>query len=81
MDAVGQACTVAVAGVITEDTGLDRESAFVLAAGLTGAAQVAARWWLTQDGTLDRPAAEDLVASLAWRGIGGFPRADVDPVD
>ncbi len=81
VDAATHACAVAVSDVIAEDTRLDHEAAMLLAAGLTGAAQVAARWWLTQDGELSRSAAEELVASLAWRGIGGFPRADVDGVD
>jgi AcrR family transcriptional regulator len=81
VDAVMQACTLAVSDVIAEDTELDREAAMLLAAGLTGAAQVAARWWLTQDGPLSRSTAETLVASLAWRGIGGFPRAGDGVVD
>ena len=81
VDAVMHACTVAVTDVIAEDTELDREAAMLLAAGLTGSAQVAARWWLMQDGSLPRAAAEELVASLAWRGIGGFPRADGEAVD
>jgi AcrR family transcriptional regulator len=75
VDRVNHACATAVSEVIAEDTGFDREAAMLLAAGLTGAAQVAARWWLTQDGRLSRPAAEDLVSALSWRGISGFPRA------
>ena len=74
-------CTRAVAAVIADDTNLDRESAMLLAAGLTGAAQVSARWWLTQDGALPRDTAERLVASLAWRGISGFPRTESHAVD
>jgi len=81
VDAATQACTVAVSEVIAEDAGLDREAAVLLAAGLTGAAQVAARWWLTQDGALSRETAETLVSALAWRGIGGFPRAGEGAVD
>jgi AcrR family transcriptional regulator len=81
VDRVTQECTRAVAAVIADDTGLERESAMLLAAGLTGAAQVSARWWLTQDGALRRDTAERLVASLAWRGISGFPRTDTDSVD
>ena len=81
VESVMQACTLAVSEVIAEDTALDREEALLLAAGLTGAAQVAARWWLTQDGALGRGTAESLVAALAWRGIGGFPRADEVVVD
>jgi AcrR family transcriptional regulator len=81
VDAVTQVCTVAVAEVIADDTDLDHESATLLAAGLTGAAQVAARWWLTQDGSLPRESAERLVSSLTWRGISGFPRVDDKDVD
>ena len=81
VDAVMHTCTLAVTEVIAEDTELDHEAAMLLAAGLTGTAQVAARWWLTQDGALPRASAEKLVASLAWRGIGGFPRADGEAVD
>ena len=76
VDKVTHECSVSVASVIAEDTGLDDEAAMLLAAGLTGAAQVSARWWLTQDGHLPQTLAEQLVASLAWRGISGFPRID-----
>jgi AcrR family transcriptional regulator len=81
IDEVTENCTHAVADVIAAETGLDGESARLLGAGLTGAAQVSARWWLTQDGEVPRDAAERLVASLAWRGISGFPRSDGDDVD
>ena len=80
LDAVTTVCTAAVAEAIAADTELDAESARLLAAGLTGAAQVAARWWMTQDGRLGREAAEELVAGLLWRGISGFPRVGPEPV-
>jgi AcrR family transcriptional regulator len=80
LDAATHACTAAVAQAIAADTELDDEASKLLAAGLTGAAQVSARWWMTQDGTVDRLAAEELVSALAWRGISGFPRVDADPV-
>ena len=81
IDEVTEKCTHAVADVIAAETGLDGESARLLGAGLTGAAQVSARWWLTQGGEVPRDEAERLVASLAWRGISGFPRSDTDDVD
>ncbi|HVQ89109.1 MAG TPA: TetR/AcrR family transcriptional regulator [Actinomycetes bacterium] len=74
VDRVNHACATAVSEVIAEDTGFNEEAAMLLAAGLTGAAQVAARWWLTHEGQLPRRAAEDLVSALSWRGISGFPR-------
>jgi AcrR family transcriptional regulator len=76
VDRVNHACATAVSKVIAEDTGFDNEAAMLLAAGLTGAAQVAARWWLTQEGHLTRGDAEDLVSALSWRGISGFPRTE-----
>jgi AcrR family transcriptional regulator len=78
VDRVNHACATAVSRVIAEDTGFDEEAAMLLAAGLTGAAQVAARWWLTQNGRLSRRDAEELVTALSWRGLSGFPRADED---
>lgn len=80
LDAVTHACTALVASAIAADTELDDEAALLLAAGLTGAAQVSARWWMTQNGALDRSAAEELVGALAWRGISGFPRVETGPV-
>jgi AcrR family transcriptional regulator len=74
VERVTEACAQAVSEVIAEDTDLRPEAAMLLAAGLTGSAQVAARWWLTQDGVIGKEAAQQLVSSLAWRGISGFPR-------
>jgi AcrR family transcriptional regulator len=80
VDRATEVCAEAVMDVIAEDTGIERAAAMLLATGLTGAAQVAARWWLTQDGSVPRQEATALVSALAWRGISGFPRAeDADP--
>ena len=75
VERVNEACAQAVSRVIAEDTDLSPEAAMLLAAGLTGSAQVAARWWLTQDGAVPRDLAQQLVSGLAWRGISGFPRS------
>jgi AcrR family transcriptional regulator len=73
VEAVTQQTMSAVADTVTADTGLDRASAELLSMALTGAAQVAARWWLASD----RPVAQDdaiaLLESLLWRGISNFP--------
>ncbi|HVQ18066.1 MAG TPA: TetR/AcrR family transcriptional regulator [Actinomycetes bacterium] len=81
VDRANQMCAAAVSDVIAADTGFDTEAAMLLAAGLTGAAQVAARWWLTQDDALPRARAEDLVSALSWRGISGFPRSGEPDTD
>jgi AcrR family transcriptional regulator len=69
-------CAEAIAPVIAEDTGQSPEEAQLLAAGMVGMAQVAARFWLASDGSLPRPEATALIATLGWRGIRGFPRRD-----
>ena len=62
------------AAVIAEDTGLSEDEAILLSSGMLGMVQVAARrWWRAEHGRLDREAAAELVSSLAWRGISGFP--------
>ena len=69
-------CVEAIAEVIAADTGADPERALLLASGLTGLAETSARWWLPRKGTVSRDEAVSLMASLAWRGISGFPKVD-----
>jgi AcrR family transcriptional regulator len=74
VEGVTAACAEAISEVIREDAGLPDEAARLLAVGLTGMAQVSARYWLATEGSIPRDAAARLLASLSWRGIGGFPR-------
>ena len=48
-------------------------SARLLAVGLVGLSQVAAQYWLDSDQSVSRDEAVALLASLAWRGLAGFP--------
>jgi AcrR family transcriptional regulator len=67
----------AIAEVISEDTALPADQAKLLGISLVGIAQVSARYWLSAGP--DRVSLEDakqLVSSLAWRGIRGFPRIE-----
>lgn len=64
----------AIAGVISEDTGLSQAQAVLLGRAMSGMAQVAARYWLELEGEVDLDEASDLVSRLAWRGIGRFPK-------
>lgn len=75
VDGVTAMCAEAISEVIREDAGLPDEAARLLAVGLTGMAQVSARYWLATEGSIPRDAAARLLASLSWRGIGGFPRS------
>jgi AcrR family transcriptional regulator len=69
-------CAQEVAKVITEDTGLPVDESTLLAIGLVGTAQVSARYWLATDGSIPRETAAELVATLGWRGIRGFPKRE-----
>jgi AcrR family transcriptional regulator len=77
-------CAALVAVVIAADTGLSEGEAMLLAAGLTGMAQTAARRWLRNRRSLPKQQAAALVQDLIWRGISAFPRTEsieprVDP--
>jgi len=70
---VERGCLEAITETIIADTGLGRERAELLAAGLCGAAEIAARFWLTGGRQVPKSEAEALVAQLSWRGISSFP--------
>ena len=63
----------AIADTIMGDTGVNREHAELLAAGLVGSAHTAARFWLAGGRRVPKRDAEALLATLAWRGIASFP--------
>ncbi|HZZ97902.1 MAG TPA: TetR/AcrR family transcriptional regulator [Jatrophihabitantaceae bacterium] len=74
VEAVAEKTMRAVAETVAGDTGLDTARAELLSTALTGAAQVAARWWLDQDRPVTQEEAVFLLESLLWRGISNFPR-------
>jgi AcrR family transcriptional regulator len=64
----------AIATVISEDTALPGAESKLLAISLVGIAQVSARYWVSGDSAkIPLDEAKQLVSSLAWRGISGFP--------
>ncbi|HEY0240092.1 MAG TPA: TetR/AcrR family transcriptional regulator [Friedmanniella sp.] len=64
----------ALAVVIAEDTRLPAEQAKLLAISLVGLAQVGARYWVSdRSASIGLEQAKQLVSTLAWRGISGFP--------
>lgn len=74
VDAADLALARKSAAVIAEDTGLSEEQALLLASGMQGMVEVAARRWLRGGADdVSRAEAADLISSLAWRGISGFP--------
>ncbi len=74
VEAVSRKTMQAVAATVAADTGLDPARAELLSTALTGAAQVAARWWLASDKPVSQEDAVGLLESLMWRGISHFPR-------
>jgi len=74
VESVTKRTMLAVADTVAADTGLGRDEAQLLATALTGAAQVAARWWLAEERPISQEDAIRLLESLLWRGISNFPR-------
>ena len=62
------------AAVIAEDTGLSQAQSMLISSGMQGMVQYAAiRWLRNPEDAISRADATELISSLAWRGIGGFP--------
>ncbi|KEI43317.1 TetR/AcrR family transcriptional regulator [Saccharopolyspora rectivirgula] len=66
-------CVDAVAEAVTADAGLSTEKARLLAVGLVGLSQVTARYWLDSAHSIPREEAVNLMSTLAWKGLAGFP--------
>ncbi|MFC5662440.1 TetR/AcrR family transcriptional regulator [Kitasatospora misakiensis] len=73
VERAAEASATLVSRVIQEDTDLPESESKLLAAGVCGLAQITARYWLSQGLEIPRDEAVRLVASLAWRGLKGFP--------
>jgi AcrR family transcriptional regulator len=73
VERAADASATLVSQVIAEDTDLPEAESKLLAVGVCGLAQITARYWLSQNLEIPRDAAVKLVASLAWRGLKGFP--------
>ncbi len=67
----------ALADIINSESGAGPAQSKLLSAGLTGLAEISARWWLErrndQASDLSKDEAVALMSALAWRGISGFP--------
>ena len=76
VDRVSQDSAEAIAEVIKEDTDLPEAEAHLLGVALSGMAHICARFWLSQGSSIPRGEAARLVATLSWRGLGGFPKIE-----
>ena len=73
VERVERGCIAAITDTIMGDTGVSRARAELLASGLVGAAETAARFWLAGGRQVAKPEAEALLTALSWRGIASFP--------
>jgi AcrR family transcriptional regulator len=67
------ACVQAIAHAVAADAGLDADRAWLVAVGVVGISEHSARYWLTRRHDLPKEEAVALTASLAWKGLAGFP--------
>ncbi|MFI5913530.1 TetR/AcrR family transcriptional regulator [Dactylosporangium sp. NPDC051541] len=73
VDRVETGCIAAITDTIMADTGVSRARAELLASGMVGAAEIAARFWLAGGRQVEKAEAESLLTALSWRGIASFP--------
>lgn len=76
MERAARTCMSAIADLISTDTGFSRERAELLAIGVTGAAELAARYWLAGGRSISKDDAVELLVGLIWRGIAHFPMSE-----
>ena len=69
-------CAAAFSAIISVETGLSKGLSMMLATGLIGNVQSAARHWLERDQKVSRDEAVSIIAAQIWRGVSGFPRTE-----
>ncbi|GAA1170970.1 TetR/AcrR family transcriptional regulator [Ornithinimicrobium humiphilum] len=73
LDEARRRCAEAIGRVLQEQSPLTWDECVLLGSTLVGMAQSAARHWVESGSTIPRREAADLVAKLAWRGMGNVP--------
>ena len=68
-----RACAEAIAAVIAEDAGLDDDQATLIAVGMVGLCQIAARYWLRTERAVPKHEAIERLSRFAWKGFAGLP--------
>ncbi|MDQ4010345.1 MAG: TetR/AcrR family transcriptional regulator [Actinomycetota bacterium] len=66
-------CVAAIAQAVVADAGLDTDRAWLVAVGVVGVSEHSARYWLSHQREVPKEEAVALTASLAWKGLAGFP--------
>jgi len=68
-----RACAEAIAPLIAEDAGLDEDQATLIAVGMVGLCQIAARYWLRTERAVPKHDAIERLSRFAWKGFAGLP--------
>ncbi|MFE3028219.1 TetR/AcrR family transcriptional regulator [Nocardia tengchongensis] len=66
-------CVTAVSRLVAHDSGLDPYHAHLLAAGVVGASQSAAKYWLDTGRSIPKSDAVTAVITLCWGGLSRVP--------
>ncbi|MFE3003152.1 TetR/AcrR family transcriptional regulator [Nocardia sp. NPDC059246] len=74
------ACVEAITGAIAQDAAMNTTQARLLAAGLVGASQFAARYWLDTGRTSSKADAVESVVALCWGGLSRIPLSRIEPI-
>ena len=69
LERVNHESAAGIAEIIMEDTGLDYDSALLLASNLIGGGHMSARTWFSSGSSLSIDEAAALTSKLLWRGI------------
>ncbi|WOC13170.1 TetR/AcrR family transcriptional regulator [Gordonia sp. MP11Mi] len=77
VEGASDACVDAVYGLIMQDSGLGPYRSRMLAAGLVGASQVNARYWVEANRPIDKTSAVETTVALLWGGLAGVPMQDL----
>lgn len=77
VEGASDACVDAVYGLVMQDSGLDPYRSRMLAAGLVGASQVNARYWVEANRPIDKSSAVETTVALLWGGLAGVPMQDL----
>ncbi|MFI8975244.1 TetR/AcrR family transcriptional regulator [Nocardia asteroides] len=74
-----ESCIEIITVAIEHDTSLGPQKARLLAAGMVGASQFAAQYWLDTGRNIGKNDAVDAVIALCWGGLSSVPRRTADP--
>ncbi|MFD6450936.1 TetR/AcrR family transcriptional regulator [Nocardia sp. NPDC060220] len=66
-------CVGCISDAVIDDSGLDPHRARLLAVGLVGASQMAAREWLDSGRPITKRAAVEITVALCWDGLSRVP--------